>query len=107
MRNFARTTTGGAAMLSATAVGIRVAAAQTKASQKAVGYQDRSKRAQQCDNCRQFAAPASCKVVKGDIVRAGWWKMYVKNRPNSIRSARHRRKKWVFRTQAAAVTKKH
>ncbi len=69
---------GGAAMLGANAIGTGEAAAQAKASQKAVGYQDTPKGAQQCDNCRQWQAPASCKVVEGTIASAGWCKMYVK-----------------------------
>jgi hypothetical protein len=78
LRNFAFTAAAGVATLSATAIGTRQAAAQSKASQKAVGYQDTPKGAQQCDNCRQFAAPTSCKVVEGTIAAAGWCKMYVK-----------------------------
>ena len=71
-------TAGGAAMLDATLGGIRAASAQTKVPQKAVGYQDTPKGAQRCDNCAQFEAPASCKVVDGDIDAAGWCKVYVK-----------------------------
>ena len=71
-------TTAGVAALGMAAAGTRQAAAQSKASQKAVGYQDTPKGAQQCDNCRQFAAPTSCKVVEGTIAAAGWCKMYVK-----------------------------
>jgi len=78
LRNFAFTTAAGIAVLGTATVGARQAAAQSKASQKAVGYQDTPKGAQQCDNCRQFAAPTSCKVVEGTIAAAGWCKMYVK-----------------------------
>lgn len=78
MRNFALVTTGGVAVFGTSVIGVRVAAAQAKASQTAVGYQNTPKGAQQCDNCTQFAAPSSCKVVEGDIAPAGWCKMYVK-----------------------------
>jgi hypothetical protein len=78
LRNFALTTAGGAALLGTTVIGVRVAAAQTKALQKAVGYQDMPKGAQQCDNCTNFAAPASCKVVDGNISPTGWCMMYAK-----------------------------
>src|SRR5580704_9598099 len=77
LRNLAFTA-GGAAMLRTTMSGNRVAAAQTKATQKAVGYQDTPKDAQRCDNCSQFEPPSSCKVVEGKIEPAGWCKVYVK-----------------------------
>jgi hypothetical protein len=78
LKSFTLAGAGGALVMGVDVIGIRLAAAQTKASQKAVGYQGTPKGAQQCDNCRQFAAPASCKVVAGDIAAAGWCKMYVK-----------------------------
>ncbi len=65
---------GGAAILG-TAMS-RPAAA--KAPQKAVGYQDTPHGAQQCDNCSQFVAPDSCKVVDGKVSPTGWCKVYVK-----------------------------
>jgi hypothetical protein len=77
LRNLAFTV-GGAAMLGTTVSGNRAAAAQTKTTQKAVGYQDTPKGAQRCDNCTQFEAPSSCKVVEGNIEPAGWCKVYVK-----------------------------
>jgi hypothetical protein len=76
LRNFAITTA--AAGFGATVIGTRQANAQAKASQKAVGYQDTPKGAQQCDNCRQFVGPASCKIVEGTIAAAAWCRMYVK-----------------------------
>jgi hypothetical protein len=69
---------GGAAVLGTTVSGTRVAEAQTKATQKAVGYQDTPKGAQRCDNCRQFEPPSSCKTVEGTVAPAGWCKVYVK-----------------------------
>jgi hypothetical protein len=33
---------------------------------------------ERCDNCSQFQAPSSCKVVEGDVSPAGWCKVYVK-----------------------------
>jgi hypothetical protein len=77
LRNLAFTASG-AAMLGTTASGNRLAAAQTKATQKAVGYQDTPKGAQRCDNCAQFEPPSSCKTVEGQIAPAGWCKVYVK-----------------------------
>ena len=69
---------GGAAMLAASVAESRDAAAQTKATQKAVGYQDTPKGAQRCDNCRQFEPPSACRTVEGTIAPAGWCKIYVK-----------------------------
>ena len=69
---------GGAALLAA--AGTREAAAQAtkKTSQKAVAYQETPHGTQQCDNCKQFVAPSSCKVVEGDVVATGWCKVYIK-----------------------------
>jgi hypothetical protein len=77
LRNFGFTA-GGALMLATTVSGNRVAAAQTKMTQKAVGYQETPKGAQRCDNCTQFGPPASCKIVDGSIDPAGWCKVYAK-----------------------------
>jgi hypothetical protein len=49
----------GAAILATGVAGRRMAEAQTKATQKAVGYQDTPHGAQRCDNCRQFEPPSS------------------------------------------------
>ncbi len=69
---------GGAAIVG-TAVGTSgVAEAQAKVSQKAVGYQDTPKGAQQCDNCAQWLPPSSCKVVDGVVKPTGWCRFYVK-----------------------------
>jgi len=71
-------TAGGATMFATTVGGVRDATALSKASQKVVAYQDTPKGAQQCDNCRQFEPPASCKVVDGVVSPTGWCKVYVK-----------------------------
>jgi secreted PhoX family phosphatase len=76
LRNFAATA-GGAAVLGVTMLTSREAKA-AKVAQKIVGYQDMPKGAQQCDNCSQFVAPDSCKVVDGTIAATGWCKVYVK-----------------------------
>ena len=47
-------------------------------SQKLVAYQDTPHGTQECDNCAQFLAPSSCKVVEGTIAPKGWCKVYVK-----------------------------
>ena len=77
-------TAGGAAILGTTAIVTRNAEAQAaKTSQKAVGYQDTPHAAQQCDNCKQFEAPSSCKVVAGDVSPTGWCKVYIKKPANT------------------------
>jgi|SRR6185437_14756387 len=68
----------GAAMFATTMSVNRVAVAQTKMSQKVVGYQDTPQGDHRCDNCLQFQPPSSCKVVEGNINAAGWCKVYVK-----------------------------
>lgn len=77
LRNLALTA-GSAAVLAAAATRPRAAAAQTKATQKAVAYQDSPKGALRCDNCKQFEPPSSCKVVDGTIAPSGWCKVYIK-----------------------------
>ncbi len=77
LRNLALTA-GGAAVFGTTMSGARLSAAQTKATQKAVGYQDTPKGAQRCDNCAQFEPPSSCKTVQDPIAPSGWCKVYVK-----------------------------
>jgi hypothetical protein len=76
LRNMA-ITVGGAAIFATTARG-NPAAAQAKLAQKAVSYQDTPKGAARCDNCKQFAAPSSCKIVDGSVQPAGWCTVYVK-----------------------------
>jgi hypothetical protein len=68
---------GGAAVLAASVAETRDAAAQSKATQKAVGYQDTPHGTQRCDNCRQFEPPSACKTVQGTIAAAGWCKIWV------------------------------
>jgi hypothetical protein len=69
---------GGAAMLGTIVSGSRQAAAQTKMTPTAVGYQGTPQGPQRCDNCTQFESPAACKVVTGTIAAAGWCKLYAK-----------------------------
>ena len=58
--------------------------AQTKASKKAMQYQDAPKNGQECDTCMQWipgagaGAPGGCKVVEGPISPKGWCVAYVK-----------------------------
>ena len=52
------------------------AAAQSKMSQKATGYQDTPKGRAQCDNCAQWQPAASCKLVDGVISPKGWCRVY-------------------------------
>jgi len=72
---------GGAAVLGTTVSANRAAAAQAKVPQKVVAYQDTPKGDLRCDNCAQFEAPSSCKVVDGTISPSGWCKVYVKKKP--------------------------
>ena len=68
-------TAGGAAMLG---TAMRGAAAEGKMAPATAGYQDKPEGARQCDNCAQFVAPGSCKVVEGAISPSGWCRIYVK-----------------------------
>lgn len=45
-------------------------------SQKAASYQGAPKGKQQCDNCKQWAPPAACKIVQGAIAANGWCTLY-------------------------------
>ena len=44
----------------------------------AVAYQDSPKDGKQCDGCKLFVAPDSCKSVSGPISPKGWCKLWVK-----------------------------
>jgi hypothetical protein len=44
----------------------------------AVAYQDSPKDGRQCDGCKLFIAPNSCKSVSGKISPQGWCKLWVK-----------------------------
>jgi hypothetical protein len=52
------------------------AAAQQKAKQKLVQYQEKPKGTQECDNCLHFVAPDGCKLVEGKINPKGWCSLY-------------------------------
>jgi hypothetical protein len=54
------------------------ALAQQKASKEAMKYQDKPNGNMQCDNCSQFVAPSSCKVVEGTISPTGYCIAWVK-----------------------------
>jgi High potential iron-sulfur protein len=51
--------------------------AQTKLTHDAAKYQDTPKDGQQCSNCVQFVAPASCKVVEDPVAASGWCQLFV------------------------------
>jgi hypothetical protein len=53
-------------------------AAEAKMAQTAVRYQDSPKDGKQCDGCKLFIAPNSCKSVNGDISPKGWCALWVK-----------------------------
>jgi hypothetical protein len=44
----------------------------------AVAYQDSPKDGKQCDGCKLFVAPGSCKSVSGAISPKGWCKLWAK-----------------------------
>ena len=67
---------GAAGVLAVSLALPRWAAAQTKMTQKAAGYLDRPMGKAQCDNCAQWQAPGSCKVVEGAISPTGWCRIY-------------------------------
>jgi hypothetical protein len=52
--------------------------AEAKMAQTAVRYQDSPKDGKQCDGCKLFVAPNSCKTVAGDISPSGWCALWVK-----------------------------
>ena len=64
--------------------GAEAALAQSKASKKAMQYQDQPKNGQKCDQCMQWepgpkpGAPGGCKVVEGPISPNGWCVAFVK-----------------------------
>jgi hypothetical protein len=58
------------------AVSANQAAAQAKVSKSVVAYQDQPKGNQRCENCINFQAPTSCKVVEGEVGLQGWCKAY-------------------------------
>jgi High potential iron-sulfur protein len=51
--------------------------AQAKLTHEAAKYQDHPKDGQQCSNCVQFVAPASCKVVEDPIAASGWCQLFM------------------------------
>jgi hypothetical protein len=59
-------------------VPIRFASAQQKVSKEAMKYQDKPNGEMRCDNCMQFVAPSSCKVVDGTISPSGYCIAWVK-----------------------------
>ena len=74
---------GGAALLAGAAatqmlIVAKEAKAQQKVPQASVKYQDKPNGDQRCDNCLQFVAPNSCKVVDGTISPSGWCSIWVK-----------------------------
>ena len=68
---------GGGALIAGGLTGFSAVAASSKMSQKAAGYVGKPKGKQRCDNCVQWAAPASCNIVAGPISPAGWCNLYV------------------------------
>ncbi|MFA5965629.1 MAG: high-potential iron-sulfur protein [Sphingomonas sp.] len=65
---------GSGALIAATVA--TQAVAGSKIAKKAVRYQDTPKGNARCDNCRQWQAPAGCKLVDGTISPSGWCSIY-------------------------------
>ena len=68
---------GGSALAAAGLTG--PAFARSKLAQSAVSYQDKPKGRARCDNCTQWEAPSSCKLVEGAISPSGWCTLYAPN----------------------------
>lgn len=64
--------------LTGAVIPIRLASAQQKVSKEAMKYQDKPNGDMRCDNCMQFVAPSSCKVVDGTISPSGYCLAWVK-----------------------------
>ena len=58
--------------------GVTNSFAQTKASKEAMKYQDKPSGDKQCNNCLQFVAPNSCKIVEGTVSPSGYCIAWVK-----------------------------
>jgi hypothetical protein len=52
------------------------AKASSKMSPRAMSYRPTPNGNQRCDNCANFQAPSSCKLVDGPIVPSGWCILY-------------------------------
>jgi hypothetical protein len=52
------------------------ALADSKFSHAMAKYQPTPKGAARCDNCSQFQAPSSCKVVASPVSAPGWCALY-------------------------------
>lgn len=48
----------------------------SKMSQKAARYQDDPKDGKECEHCKFFEKPHSCKIVSGTISPEGWCILY-------------------------------
>lgn len=64
---------GGGMVLAGT---VATPAAAAKIAQKSAHYQGTPKGKARCDGCRQWQAPAACKVVDGAISPAGWCMLF-------------------------------
>jgi len=67
---------GGGVAIAGAGVIVSPALAASKMSQKAASYQPTPKGNQQCANCQNFQAPASCALVDGAISASGWCTLY-------------------------------
>ena len=67
---------GGGALVGVGLSPARVEAQTPKRTQKVVQYKTTPKGRSRCDNCSQWQAPSSCKIVQGTIAPAGWCSAY-------------------------------
>ena len=51
--------------------------AATQINKKIVMYQETPKGAAHCSVCKQFVAPAACKIVAGPVSPNGWCNIFV------------------------------
>ena len=66
-RSIVQAAIGAFAAAAAIAARPRPAAAEPTISKDAVAYQDQPQGDRECDKCRLFVAPSSCKLVEGAI----------------------------------------
>ena len=75
-RDFLFTAAAGGGAVVAAGLIAPPAAASNKMSPKAMSYRPTPNGKQNCANCANFEAPASCKLVDGVIAPTGWCILY-------------------------------
>ena len=72
---------GAAVGFSGAALATAATAGVVKLDQKSAAYQPKPKGKARCDGCKQWVAPAGCKVVEGVIAPTGWCVLYAATKP--------------------------